>query len=125
MIAAPSRVLPRRIILYPLAALLSVVLLYSAWLRETPLFWTNLGGHPFWHRQFVRQAFYPMLCSDVVLLSVLSWLAFTRTASTPLAVRVERVCLLLLWCTAGIIVAIGLANNLTNVIAGRPFHGHF
>ena len=113
-----------RFILHPAVVLLSGALFYFACLRETPSFWTNAGGYPLWLRDLVLEGFYPLLFMYVGLVAHLSWEAITKPARVATFLWLEVCSLLLLWAAGGLTITIVVANNVTNLLEGRPFHSH-
>jgi hypothetical protein len=101
-----------------------VVLMVFSYLREEPLFWMNEGQFPIWMRDLVSSTYYPMLLLEFALLSALSGVSVrllsTRSASASLAV----VLLPILWGLYLIVIANSVANNLDNLLHGRPLHWH-
>lgn len=100
------------------------LLLPFVWLREAPQFWTNAGGYPLWLRDLVLVAFYPLLLIYVGLLAFLSWLWIFRPSRFVRLFCVEAVVLLFLWVVVALVATLTLANNIANLIDGRPLHDH-
>lgn len=100
------------------------LLIPVAWLREQPAFWTNAGGWPIWFREFVGASFFPLFLLEFLLLAAFSSVCVQllpkQSANGNAAVAV----LLLLWMLFLFAVMIIVANNLDNLIAGRPLHWH-
>jgi hypothetical protein len=95
-----------------------------ALLREQPLFWTNAGGWPIWLRDFVGISFYPLLVLELMLLMTFSALC-ARCLSTRCSSRCPAVLTLsVLWVLLFCVVAVLVANNLDNLLSGRPVHWH-
>ena len=109
---------------YTAALLMAGLLLPFVWLRETPYFWTNAGGYPLWLRDLVLIAYYPLLMVYVGLLSFLSWQLIFRPSRCTRLFCVEALALLFLWLVVALVATLMLANNITNIIDGRPLHDH-
>lgn len=93
-------------------------------LREQPLFWRNAGGWPIWLREFVEISFYPLLVLELMLLmtfsSVCARCLGPRCSSRGSAILMLTVLWVLFFC----VVAVIGANNLENLLSGRPVHWH-
>ena len=113
-----------RVIMHPTVVMLAAVLLYSAFLRETPAFWTNGGGYPIWLRDFVLATFYPLLFMYGGLVAFLSWQLVRWPMPNMGLFWMEAISLLILWGAGGLVTTIVVANNISNMIDGRPFHSH-
>lgn len=113
-----------RLLLYPVALVNAGMLLPFVWLREMPHFWTNAGGYPIWLRDLVLVAYYPLLTIYVALLALLSWLLVSRPSRSVGLFCVEAAVLGLLWLVVALVAILMLANNITNLIEGRPLHAH-
>lgn len=109
---------------YVAAFLKAGFLLPFVWLRETPYFWTNVGGYPLWLRDLVLIAYYPLLLVYVGSLSFLSWQLLCQPARSVRGFCVEAVVLGLLWLVVALVATLMLANNIANLIDGRPLHDH-
>lgn len=123
-----SMMSPRETLAFILAGSLQVLFLLGlgglAWLREQPLFWHNIGGWPVWLRELVHIVFYPFLGLEFVALLFFSlatahWISHGRLHS-----GVAILMLLLLWGLMLVVIAIIIANNLLNLMEGRPLHWH-
>jgi hypothetical protein len=80
-------------------------------LRETPVFWTNAGGYPYWLRDVARDWFYPLLFLSVGNLAGLCWLVL-RLPSRPWAeLRRQLAWLLAIAALLALTVAIGLYDE--------------
>ena len=53
------------------------LLLWFCWLRETPIFWRNVGGYPVWFREVVLEAYYPVFGLNVALMLLYFYLIVT------------------------------------------------
>lgn len=113
-----------RVIMHPAVVLLAGVLVYFACLRETPLFWTNAGGYPIWLRDMVLETFYPLLSMYGGLVAFLSWQWIRKPSHSARLFWMEAVSVLVLWSAGGLVTVIVVANNVSNLIEGRPFHSH-
>jgi hypothetical protein len=113
-----------RPLLYAAAILMAGLLLPFVWLREAPHFWTNAGGYPLWLRDLVMVAFYPLLFVYVGLLAVLSWLWIFRPSRFARLFCVEALVLALMWLVVVLVAMLMLANNISNILDGRPLHSH-
>jgi len=111
-------------LLYSVAMMMAGLLLPFVWLREDPRFWTNAGGYPLWLRDLVLVSFYPLLLVYGVLLPCLSWLWLCWPARSVRLFCVEAALLALLWVAVGLVMTLMLANNVANLIEGRPLHAH-
>lgn len=106
------------------AFLLGGVLMYFACLRETPIFWRNEGGYPIWLRDTVLETFYPLFFLNAIVLLILSF-GFLKLRLPSVRLWFAKAAVLLfLWCGTGTTVVIVLANNVSNLIEGRPIHSH-
>ncbi len=109
---------------YTAALLMAGLLLPFVWLRETPYFWTNAGGYPLWLRDLVLFTYYPLLLVYVGLLSFMSWQLICRPPRFARLFCVEALVLLFLWLVVALVATLMLANNIANIIDGRPLHDH-
>jgi hypothetical protein len=105
------------------ALVLGVGLLMMAIERETPLFWRNSGGYPVWLRMFVLYAFYPALLGYTGYLTWVALLAVKAVRRGGLSTGL-MVLLIGLWFLHTAIMLVVLANNLVNLMDGRPVHWH-
>ena len=110
--------------LYLLTAVLGVVLICFAWLRETPSFWRNVSGSPKWLRSVVAVSFYPLLAFYLGLLASLSLKLLKKAASSTQPIRAEMCAVLVLWIVAGAVLVTIAKNNVENFFAERPIHSH-
>jgi len=100
------------------------LLLPFVWLRETPYFWTNAGGYPLWLRDLVQVAYYPLLFVYAGWLAFLSWQWMFRPSPSAKLFCVEATVLALMWMVVVLVAMLMLANNISNLIDGRPLHDH-
>ena len=92
-----------------------------AFLREQPRFWTNAGGWPVPLREFVAGWFYPLLALEML---VLVGFSIACMHAKRVAGNQAIVTLPILWALFGLVLAIVIANNIENLLAGRPLHWH-
>lgn len=83
----------------------------------------NMGGYPIWQRKAVEMFYYPYLLFNFIVILALTWTAGLRLLQQ---MQIRRIWSLLLLCWVMLAGCLGLlfANNLTNVIDGRPIHYH-
>jgi len=117
-----ANVLLRRVLL-PVAVLFGSLLPYFAVLRETPDFWTNAGGYPLWLREWVG-CFIPMFLGHLVLVFFIASSLVLGTAQSVRTWWLEAGILALVVMLSAVSAAIALANNISNLIDGRPVHYH-
>ena len=113
-----------RPLLHAAAILMAGLLLPFVWLRETPYFWTNAGGYPLWLRDLVQVAYYPLLFVYAGWLAFLSWQWMFRPSRSAKLFCVEAMVLALMWMVVVLVAMLMLANNISNLIDGRPLHDH-
>jgi hypothetical protein len=108
--------------------LLTVLLLVAntgfTLLKENPWFWRNAGGYSIELRQAVLSFYYPLLGLNFLLCLIYSGLA---AAHQPLFGRISLWAIgvaLLLWSMLFLNIGLLTANNLQNVLNGRPVHYH-
>lgn len=102
--------------------LLVMMLFEAAWLRETKQFWLNSGGYPVLLRDLVKFAFPPCFATDVVFVGVVG-LAFLRHKSAhPRLANLGLFLAVLQAILLGGVMSVIAANNLDNLINGRPLH---
>lgn len=91
--------------------------------KETEIFWLDVGGYPIWLREVVKTLYYPYS-----LFLITAALMITRSVCGRFLreLRVHRVWVLLAISLLIMSGSFGLlvANNLINVIEGRPVHSH-
>ncbi len=119
---------PREALVFGLGGSVQILLLLGlgglAWLKEQPLFWRNIGGWPVWLREMVRLFFYPFLGLELVALlgfslAITYWIGQGRLHSGA-----GILMLVVLWGLILAVIAIVVANNLVNLMEGRPWHWH-
>ena len=103
--------------------MLGVALVFSAMLRETPIFWRNAGGFPVWLREAVLMLFYPALAIFTATGLAAIWLMFAWFVGTRL-LKPAWAAVTLQWLLWLAVVLIALWNNLNNLLAGAPLHQH-
>jgi hypothetical protein len=101
-----------------------MLLVVLALLKEQPLFWRNTGGWPIWLRELVEAAFYLLLTLEAVCLVGFSIMLVARSVPGHSSGSAVALCLGLLWVPFLTIIGIVVANNVENVITGRPLHWH-
>ena len=90
-------------------------------LRETPMFWRNEGGYPVGLRALVRDAYYPATAA-LVLVCLVGIASVVRRAQ-----RLSRACVIAWFVLVGCLglgLAMAGANNVVNLLEGRPVHYH-
>ncbi len=97
---------------------------YLTVLKETPLFWLNVGGYPIWLRHFVDIFYYPYLVTNLILVILFSIIVVLMLLKLKQAVKPLVACLSLSWLFYGLILFQMTANNLDNVAKGNPVHWH-
>jgi hypothetical protein len=100
------------------------VLLHWSFLREDPWFWRNAGGHPVWQREMVGATFLPLALIYVQLVVSLTWMLFRRPPRHPIFWWIDAAFALGLWVLLLVIVGLTVANNVRNLLEGRPLHAH-
>lgn len=95
-----------------------------ALLREQPLFWRNAGAWPIWLRDAVEISFYPLLVLELMLLMTFSALCARRLGTRCSSRNPAILTLSVLWVLLFCVVAVLGANNLENLLSGRPVHWH-
>lgn len=90
-------------------------------LRESSLFWRNAGGYPVALRTLVLETYYPATGVLLLFFAVGTIRAFAgaRTIS-----RFSVVGWLVLTLAVGFGLAAAGANNIANLMDGRPLHYH-
>ncbi len=94
-------------------------------LKENPLFWRNAGGYSVALRQGVLLWYYPLLAVNTLISIVYSGLAAGArqrllSQSSILAIGVA----VLLWAMLFLNIGLLIANNVENVLNGKPVHYH-
>lgn len=103
------------LLLAPTAGWLGMTLL-----RESPMFWRNAGGYPVELREFVLETYYPV--TGALLLSCA--IGIVQAVRGGLMRRITLVGWLVLTLAVGFGLAFAGANNLVNLMDGRPLHNH-
>jgi hypothetical protein len=93
-------------------------------LKETPLFWRNSGGYSVGLRQLVLSWYYPLLGLNCILCAVYSCLAAARQSVSSRSSLWTITVAVLLWAMLFLNLGLLTANNLQNVLSGRPVHYH-
>jgi hypothetical protein len=93
-------------------------------LKENPLFWRNAGGYPVELRQAVLIFYYPLLGISGLGCAIYSVLAARSQAVLGHSSRWVIAGTVLLWALLFLNVGLLTANNLQNVLNGRPVHYH-
>jgi len=101
-----------------------LLLIPLAWLREQSVFWTNAGGWSIWFRGFVEASFFPLFLLEFMLIAIFSGVCAQLLSRRSADGNVVLAVLLLLYVLFLFIIVIIAANNLENLIAGRPLHWH-
>jgi hypothetical protein len=104
--------------------LLLVTLIAMALLKEDPLFWRNAGGWPVPLRDFVKLAFYPFFCVELLALFIFSASVILNARLARRYHRLHLLCLPALWILLAAVVLIVTDNNIDNVSEGRALHWH-
>lgn len=97
---------------------------WLAWLKEQPLFWRNIGGWPVWLREMVHIFFYPLLGLEFIALLFFSLATVHWIGQGHLHPGAGIAMVFLLWALLLTVIAIVIANNLVNLMEGRPLHWH-
>lgn len=98
------------------------VLLWFAWLRETPEFWRNSGGYPLLLRDAVLVLFYPLLVVSVLTVAGLTLALCARFRRFGADVALRALLLLGCWSLLCGTVCVAFANNVDNLREDRPLH---
>lgn len=114
-----------RVALTLLALALAALLFYFVLLRENQLFWMNVGGYPVWLRDVVEFTYYPLFFANLAVLISLSILLLAHPPNSAKIMWVEAGMISFLWGCCGVIFVMTIANNVCNIMEGRPLHGHF
>jgi len=112
-----------RVALVILGLALSILLFYFVLLRESPVFWMNIGGYPLWLRDVVEITYYPLFFLNLGILISLSSLLFSYPPISRTIMWIEAGMISFLWGCFGIIFVMNVANNVCNLMEGRPLHG--
>lgn len=103
---------------------LLAVLVGFAWLKEQPLFWRNAGNWPIWLRELVGSSFYPLFLLEFLLLTAFTGASIRCLRSGCSGGGFLAVALPLVWGLFFVVILLLVANNLDNLLAGRPLHWH-
>ena len=104
-------------------ALLPPILLWlgATVLRETSVFWRNEGGYPVGLRHLVLDTYYPFSVVLVLGCVFSATLVLRRPQTQP---RHSIVGWLVVAFGLGLGIAGCVANNVSNLMEGRPLHWH-
>ena len=90
-------------------------------LRESALFWRNAGGYPVVLRELVLDTYYPLTGLLLLACTIGTIVTFAGVATLRRSTVVG-------WLIVAIAMGFGLAyagaNNLVNLMDGRPLHAH-
>ena len=114
----------RRIVTSALTLLGAGLLAILSFLRETPIFWTNLGGYPIWLRDLVRIGFYPLLFLLLTALLRLTFTLFARWKGTGRQWTLQASLLTLAWLVFLSAAGYAVINNVVNLFHNRALHRH-
>jgi hypothetical protein len=104
----------------PVTLVAATVALAFAWLRETPIFWTNAGGYPIWLRDTVAAGFYPVWAASF---AGTGWLVMTAGAAHPLTQAVARRRFLWILLLVSLWLATAICIGYDNIFDARPISG--
>ena len=104
--------------------LLLVTLIAMALLKEDPLFWRNAGGWPVPLRDFVKLAFYPLFCVELLALLIFSVSVILNARLARRYHRLHLLCVPALWILLAAVALIVTDSNIDNVSQGRELHWH-
>ena len=65
------------------------LLLWFCWLRETPIFWRNVGGYPVWFRELVLEAYYPVFGLNAAVMFLYFYLILRVPPRTQRSLRIN------------------------------------
>lgn len=108
------------------AAGLALLLVNSGFtvLKETPVFWRDIGGYPVALRELVLAGYYPLLGFNILLCLLFTGLAARdyglRARCSWWAVSAGA----LMWLMLSLNIAWLTANNVENLLNGRQLHYH-
>lgn len=100
-----------------------VVLVAFAILRERADFWLNAGGYPLWLRSCVA-CFVPLFATQCLLLIGLAVSVFAFPNPSLVAWWFEAAWISLATLLTVTAAVAALADNVSNLIDGRPWHDH-
>ena len=101
---------------------LALLLLLAGWLRETPHFWHNAGGFPVLVRELVKCGFAPCFSADVLLVGAAGLVIWRHRHAHRELARFGLLLVALQTLLLASVLLVVTANNLDNLIKGRPFH---
>ncbi|MFZ1537953.1 MAG: hypothetical protein WAT23_11295 [Chromatiaceae bacterium] len=101
-----------------------IVLLAFSYLREEPLFWTNEGGWSVEWRDLVRSGYYPLLALEFLLLLAYSGMSVSLLNARRSSASLTMILLPMLWGLFFMAIVNSVANNIENLLQGRPLHRH-
>jgi hypothetical protein len=93
-------------------------------LKENVHFWRNAGGYPVPLREFTLHFYYPILFVSLVICCALSWRLLRRYTVRYYCPIFSCGLVLLPWCLLFLNCGVLVANNINNMIEGRPLHYH-
>jgi len=99
-------------------------LLVCAWLRETPAFWRSDGGYAPLTRELVATVFYPLLTWTLAAGAWLTWRLASRPPTSVASLKRRVLGVVVLALLTGATLMLITANNIENVLDGRPLHWH-
>lgn len=109
--------------LLPISLVFSALIFGMAWLKETPIFWRNVGDYPLWLRELVLEGFYPSVFLLAILL-VLITISFFMRPSKGICCLVESFFAIATWVIFMSSAAVVVTNNVANLLEGRSLHAH-
>jgi len=93
-------------------------------LKENPLFWRNAGGYPLELRTVVLCGYYPLLLLNAVLCCAATAVGVHEYRTTGSFCGWSITVVAVLWSLLFLNVGFILANNVENLLSGRPLHFH-
>jgi hypothetical protein len=93
-------------------------------LKEDPLFWRNAGGYSVGLRETVLTIYYPLLVVNCLLCATYTLLTAARRTVSGRSSLLGVAGAVLLWALLFLNFGLLTANNLQNIINGRPVHYH-
>ena len=100
---------------------LVLLLLLAGWWREIPRFWTNAGGYPVLLRALVRFSFWPGWGLDVLLVGAAGMVNLRHRRDHPALMRAGLMLAAMQLLVLGGLLVYCLADNVDNLLNGRPF----
>lgn len=91
-------------------------------LKENPLFWRNAGGYPLGLREFTLNFYYPLLYLNFIFCAVVTRLVFKRFLNSGAGSIFPIGIAIFFWALLLLDVGVLCADNLHDVIEGRPLH---